>query len=129
MSLQKKTSAHPEPVYSNLRPVRREARKSSGSEFVWRVVPPEKRHQTPQPRPGKQVVGTEVGVGADTSHLNKRRRRARVGKVSRAVLQLKRQIELSRELDQMTELGKNAESPPVERGPSSSQNTANSIIT
>ncbi|EDR02070.1 uncharacterized protein LACBIDRAFT_332680 [Laccaria bicolor S238N-H82] len=37
----------------------------------------------------KPVVGREVGVGLDTSHLSKRRQAARVGKVSREVLKMK----------------------------------------
>jgi hypothetical protein len=40
-------------------------------------------------RVGKRVFGTEVGVGMDWGHLNKRRLRARREKVSRAVAFLK----------------------------------------
>ena len=35
------------------------------------------------------MVGREVGVGLDTSHLSKRRQAARVGKVSREVMKMK----------------------------------------
>ena len=62
---------------------------TSSKEFKWRVIPPEERPQ-PEPKPWeKSVVGREVGVGADVGHLNKRRQRARIGKVSAAVLRMK----------------------------------------
>lgn len=41
------------------------------------------------PPPAKEVYGREVGVGLDVSHLNKRRQRARVEKVSAAVMKMK----------------------------------------
>lgn len=43
----------------------------------------------PKPKKEYKVFGTEVGVGEDWSHLNKRRRRAREGKVERDVAWLK----------------------------------------
>ena len=58
--------------------------------FAWRLST-----MTPKPsrvyedKKTKPVVGREVGVGLDTSHLNKRRQAARVGKVSRDVMKMK----------------------------------------
>ncbi|KAJ3514708.1 hypothetical protein NLJ89_g2219 [Agrocybe chaxingu] len=64
-------------------------KKTSHMEFVWKPIPPENRWVPKPPPPKKEVVGTEVGVGADFSHLNKRRQRARVEKVSAAVMRMK----------------------------------------
>lgn len=57
--------------------------------WVWKVIPPGERAEPPMPPKVKEVVGTEVGVGQDVSHLSKRRQLARVGKVSREVTKLK----------------------------------------
>ncbi|KDR72612.1 hypothetical protein GALMADRAFT_252763 [Galerina marginata CBS 339.88] len=58
-------------------------------EFVWKVVPPENRVKVSAPPPEKLVVGREVGVGGNVSHLNKRRMLARAGKISREVDRMK----------------------------------------
>lgn len=63
--------------------------RSCTTAWVWKCIPPEDRPTPPPPKPEKFVFGREVGVGLDTSHLNKRRRTARVGKVSRAVDKMK----------------------------------------
>ncbi len=103
--MQPRTGIHPEPDLSNLRPVRRKQRNALNNEFVWKVIPPEERRK-PQPPPHqKAVIGTEVGVGLDTSHLNKRRQRARVKKVTEAVLKLKGQMLFSKELEEVAGLG------------------------
>ncbi|KAF9482720.1 hypothetical protein BDN70DRAFT_874741 [Pholiota conissans] len=59
---------------------------ASQMEFVWKPLPPK---QAPPPPQKKEVFGVEVGVGADYSHLNKRRQRARVEKISLAVQKMK----------------------------------------
>ena len=64
----------------------RKAIASSQVEFAWKVVTP---RPPVVPPPTKEVYGREVGVGLDTSHLNKRRQRARVEKVSDAVMKMK----------------------------------------
>jgi hypothetical protein len=55
------------------------------STWMWQVV--DKSKESPFDSTKKdadeEVFGAEVGVGEDWSHLNKRRRRAREGKVSR----------------------------------------------
>ncbi|KAF8157035.1 hypothetical protein B0H34DRAFT_711749 [Crassisporium funariophilum] len=61
----------------------------SDMEFLWKAIDPATLPKPPAPTPPKVVVGTEVGVGVDFSHLNKRRRRARVEKVSNAVTRMK----------------------------------------
>ena len=57
-------------------------------EFVWKVVDPDEV-PPPRPKPKKEVVGMEVGVGLDYDHLNKRRQNARVGKIARDVETMK----------------------------------------
>ena len=60
--------------------------------FAWRlstVTPKPSRTYDYEDKKTKPVVGREVGVGLDTSHLNKRRQAARVGKVSRDVMKMK----------------------------------------
>jgi len=99
------SGAHPDPDLSNLRPIRRTQRFATGREFVWKVVPPEER-QTPQLPKEKNIFGTEVGAGTDFSHLNKRRQRARVKKVAEAVLQLRGQMPFSKELNAVSEIGR-----------------------
>ncbi|KAH9896653.1 hypothetical protein C8Q73DRAFT_642221 [Cubamyces lactineus] len=58
---------------------------SSVELWRWQIKEPE----TKEPEPVKQVFGKEVGVGADWSHLNKRRQRAREEKVKKDVQWLK----------------------------------------
>jgi hypothetical protein len=57
------------------------------STWMWQLV--DKSKESPFDSTKKdtdeEVFGAEVGVGEDWSHLNKRRRRAREGKVSRDV--------------------------------------------
>lgn len=53
--------------------------------WVWKTIDPSTipvKKPAPPPRP---LYGTEVGVGEDLGHLSKRRRRARLGKISRDV--------------------------------------------
>ena len=60
--------------------------------FAWRLstmTPKPSRTYDYEDKKTKPVVGREVGVGLDTSHLNKRRQAARVGKVSRDVMKMK----------------------------------------
>jgi len=57
--------------------------------FYWTAVPEAERPVRQAPPPPKKVVGREVGVGLDVSHLNKRRQRARVGKITRNVNKMK----------------------------------------
>ncbi len=99
-----RSGAHPDPDLTNLRPIKRTQRFASGREFVWKVVPPEER-QIPQKPQEKKVFGTEVGVGTDISHLNKRRQRTRVSKVAEAVLQLRGQMPFSNELNAVSKMG------------------------
>ncbi|KAH9477719.1 hypothetical protein JR316_0009945 [Psilocybe cubensis] len=68
---------------------KKKKKRDTSIEWVWKVIPPNERMPPPGPPKQKEVVGTEVGVGLDTSHLNKRRQEARVGKVSREVDRLK----------------------------------------
>jgi len=102
--VQPRTGTHPEPDLSNLRPVRQKQRNASNKEFVWKVIPPEERRKPQPPPQQKALIGTEVGVGLDTSHLNKRRQRARVKKVTEAVLKLKGQMPFSKELNEVAGL-------------------------
>jgi len=98
---QSRSGAHPDPDLSNLRPIKRTQRFASGQEFVWKVVPPEERRHSERPKEKK----TEVGPSTDISHLNKRRQRARVGKVAKAVLQLKGQMPFSEDLEAVSNIG------------------------
>lgn len=50
-----------------------------------------------EPKTKKPAFGVEVGVGMDWSHLNKRRQRAREGKVARDVTWLKDLVNIRRE--------------------------------
>jgi hypothetical protein len=96
------TGAHPPPDLSNLRPIRRQQRTALQMEFVWKIIPPEERSKFGRvPAEPKTVVGVEVGVGADTSHLNKRRQRARVKKVTEAVRKLRGELPFSKELKEV----------------------------
>lgn len=72
---------------------------ASQVEWKWKVIAPEDRPGMPTPKQKKSIVGLEVGVGADTSHLNKRKQRARVEKVSREVQKLKAYNRFSGERD------------------------------
>ncbi|KAF8229753.1 hypothetical protein L208DRAFT_1187826, partial [Tricholoma matsutake] len=49
--------------------------------WVWKPVDKSKLPRPSAPKPQRKIFGVEVGVGADWSHLNKRRERARFGKV------------------------------------------------
>jgi hypothetical protein len=50
--------------------------------WAWRIPAVQPAVQ-PIIQPENSQIGADVGVGEDWSHLNKRRRRARVGKVAR----------------------------------------------
>ncbi|KAH9959402.1 hypothetical protein BC827DRAFT_1134576 [Russula dissimulans] len=54
------------------------------STWMWRVVEKSRAPSLTKEKDG-EVIGAEVGVGEDWSHLNKRRRRAREEKVEREV--------------------------------------------
>jgi hypothetical protein len=73
-------------------------------EFLWKVVPPEERPKVQTVPERKKRIGVEVGVDADTSHLNKRRRRTRVTKVAAAVLKLRGGLPFSRELREVASI-------------------------
>ena len=77
----------PEEVEQRLQTLTKSARKAADlptttDVWLWRQWTPK-----PQPaqKPEKPLYGVEVGAGADWSHLNKRRQRARVGKVERDI--------------------------------------------
>lgn len=84
---------------------------ASQVDWVWKAVPENERVQPPPVPKGKTVVGTEVGVGLDFSHLNKRRQDARVGKVSRAITQMKSYQEFTKARDAF--FGKVGENPEM----------------
>lgn len=69
--------------------------------WAWKVIPPEERRTPPPPPKTKDIVGTEVGVGDDISHLNRRRTKARAGKVSRQVTKMKLYQNYKEERDQL----------------------------
>jgi len=91
-----------EELQHRLATMSKSARKAKGDSFptttdawLWRArarPPP-----PPEPKKEKPVFGIEVGVGADWSHLNKRRQRARVEKVARDVTWLKDLEKIRRE--------------------------------
>ena len=60
---------------------------TTSSVWLWKIK--ERPPPAPEPKKEKVVFGAEVGVGEDWSHLNKRRQRAREGKVARDVDWLK----------------------------------------
>lgn len=98
---QPSSGLHSPPDLSNLRPVKQQRRNALAKEFVWMVIPPAERPKLGTVPEGKKVVGAEVGVVADMSHLNKRRQRARVTKVTEAVLKLKGRLPFSKELNEI----------------------------
>ena len=57
--------------------------------WIWKPVDKTKLPRPASLKPPRKIFGIEVGVGADWSHLNKRRRRARFGKVRRDVSAMK----------------------------------------
>jgi hypothetical protein len=57
--------------------------------WVWKLVDKSKLPRPPRPKPPRKIFGVEVGVGADWSHLSKRRKRTRMGKVRRDVSAMK----------------------------------------
>jgi hypothetical protein len=57
--------------------------------WVWQPVDKSKLPAPPSPKPPRKIFGVEVGVGADWSHLSKRRKRSRMGKVRRDVSAMK----------------------------------------
>lgn len=83
-----------EEIQHRLATMSKSARKAKGDSLptttdVWlwraRARPP----PPPEPKKPKPTFGAEVGVGEDWSHLNKRRQRAREGKVARDVTWLR----------------------------------------
>ncbi|RDB27620.1 hypothetical protein Hypma_003803 [Hypsizygus marmoreus] len=60
--------------------------------WTWQPIDPNTLPAPPKFKPTRKLFGTEVGVGEDWSHLNKRRERARVGKVRRDVSVMKEVI-------------------------------------
>jgi len=94
----------PEEIESRLKSMTKAARRSAevattANEWVWQ------RRNSPvlvQPKPPREQVGAEVGVGVSLGHLNKRRQRARVESVARDVLWVKQLAKARRdELDAM----------------------------
>ena len=86
----------PEEVAQRLQTLTKSARKAADlptttDVWLWQTKVSKPK---PEPEPEAEVFGVAVGVGADWSHLNKRRRRAREGKVARDVKWL-------RQLDKM----------------------------
>ncbi|KAL4253677.1 hypothetical protein ABKN59_003751 [Abortiporus biennis] len=76
-----------EEVQQRLQTMTKAARKTAHlpttvDEWRWQLKTPPAVKVTPPPEP---VFGTEVGVGEDWTHLNRRRRRAREEKISRNV--------------------------------------------
>lgn len=77
--------------------------------WVWKAVDQSTLPKREPPQPPRKLFGVEVGVGEDWSHLNKRRRRARVGKVKRDLAVMKvvegkrRALEAIREEREKTE--------------------------
>jgi len=63
--------------------------------WLWRVRKNSSTRNGPEKIEEKEVFGADVGVGEDWSHLNKRRRRARLGKVTRAMIQLRKSLDTS----------------------------------
>jgi hypothetical protein len=55
------------------------------STWMWQLVDKPKESSLEKKDKDEEVFGAEVGVGEDWGHLNKRRRRAREGKVARDV--------------------------------------------
>lgn len=91
-----------EEIQHRLATMSKSARKAKGdalptttSVWLWKLRAP----PPPPPEPKKEapVFGTEVGVGEDWSHLNKRRQRAREDKVARDVTWLKDLANIRRE--------------------------------
>jgi len=72
--------------------------------WAWKTVDKSRIPRPPAPKPKRKVFGVEVGVGEDWSHLNKRRRRARAGKVRRDVTTMKAVILAKKEAAQHTQI-------------------------
>lgn len=76
---------------------------------VWRFEP---RNRPTVSKPKDEVVfGADVGIGADWSHLNKRRQRSRVLSVVRDVRWL-RKLEAARQEVRQEATGENSAAPP-----------------
>jgi hypothetical protein len=91
-----------EELQHRLATMSKSARKAKGSSlpttanvWLWKMKAPPP--PPPEAKKEKPVFGTEVGVGEDWSHLNKRRQRAREGKVARDVTWLKDLINIREE--------------------------------
>ena len=91
-----------EEIQHRLATMSKSARKAKGDSLptktdVWLWRARERPPPPPEPKKAKPVFGAEVGVGEDWSHLNKRRQRAREGKVARDVTWLKDLQKIRRE--------------------------------
>ena len=99
----------PEELQARKRTLKQGARKQSeftAAHGVWRY---ECRNRPALPKPKEErVFGQEVGVGADWSHLNRRRQRSRILSVVRDVRWL-RKLEKAREEAVLEDPGKVAE--------------------
>jgi len=100
---QPRSGFHDPPDLTNLRPIKRKQRLALSQEFVWKIVPPEERN-VPKVHAGKKQVDVEMGDAADTEHLNKRRHRARIRKVTEAVLKLKGGLRFTKELKEVASI-------------------------
>ncbi|TFK41688.1 hypothetical protein BDQ12DRAFT_678344, partial [Crucibulum laeve] len=76
-------------VIQKVEMARKKGATSTTSVWKWKAVDKSTLPKPRIPQPPKKIFGSEVGVGEDWSHLNKRRRRARYGKVRRDVEALK----------------------------------------
>ncbi|PPQ70988.1 hypothetical protein CVT24_009942 [Panaeolus cyanescens] len=76
------------PLVDNAAAAGKKKATSTPTEFVWKLTDPSQIPRPPAPKV-KEVVGREVGVGLDISHLNKRRQRARVEDITRSVNRMK----------------------------------------
>jgi len=91
-----------EEIQHRLATMSKSARKAKGDSLptktdIWLWRAKERPPPPPAPKKGKPLFGAEVGVGEDWSHLNKRRQRAREGKVARDVTWLKDLQKIRRE--------------------------------
>jgi hypothetical protein len=93
---------HPPPDLSNIRPIKRANRNAAGKEFVWKVLP--LQEGGPKIVGREKKVDAEVRVDEDISHLSRRRQRARVKKVTEAVLKLKGGLKFSKELEEIASM-------------------------
>jgi hypothetical protein len=80
-----------EEIDARLKTLSKSARKTANLQTgkdTW-VFKPKVMPAPPKPEPVREMFGKDVGAGEDWSHLNKRRRRARVASVARDVKWMK----------------------------------------